>query len=85
MRGLSRKRKDLFELAAIEEARAEEARKEEEQRKAQRKEADEARPPAVGAHGVAKQDGSVAGKFMSSKHSLSTQAIIHLMVFRSTC
>lgn len=65
MRELSRKRKELFELAhqqELEEARAEEERKEE-MRKAQKKENAEARPLAVGAHGVAKQDGSVTGQF----------------------
>ena len=65
MREVSRKRKDLAELARqqeLEELQAEEARKEE-LRKAQEKEAEESRPPAVGAHGVAKQDGSVAGEY----------------------
>ena len=66
MRELSRKRTELFELAhqqELEEARAEEARKED-LRKAQMS---ESRPLAVGAHSVARQDGSAAGKLILLK------------------
>ena len=61
MRDVSRKRKDLVQIVQqqeIEEARAEAQRKED-LRKSQKKELAESRPPAVGARGLAPQDGSV--------------------------
>ncbi|KAL9052478.1 MAG: hypothetical protein Q9162_005391 [Coniocarpon cinnabarinum] len=61
MREASRKRKDLFQLQQqqeIEEARAEEERQAELQR-GQKEEDAKSRPPAVGARGLAPQDGTV--------------------------
>lgn len=62
MRDFSRKRKDLFQVQQqqeIEEARAEEERQAE-IRRGEQEAAAKARPPAVGARGLAPQDGSVA-------------------------